>query len=92
MLVIYLDPDPEWIKIQQKCLDPDPYFVNLSETLIIPNKRADFCNDERRVVDPHWFNVDPDPAFFLNADVDTDLDPVSNPGVWWPKIEKNLQL
>ncbi len=47
-----------------------------------------------RVVDPHWFNSDPDPAFFLivNPDQDTypDPDPVPNPGFWWPKIgEKN---
>jgi hypothetical protein len=34
-----------------------------------------------RVVDPHWFDADPDPAFFLIADPD--------PGFWWPKIEKN---
>ncbi len=35
-----------------------------------------------RVVDPHRFNADPDPAFFLIADpaLDTDPDPVSNPG------------
>jgi hypothetical protein len=30
-----------------------------------------------RVSDPHWFNADPDPAFFLIAD----------PGFWWPKIK-----
>ncbi len=35
---------------------------------------------EHRVVDPHWFNEDPDPAFFLIAD--------PNPGFWWSKIEK----
>ncbi len=29
-----------------------------------------------RVVDPHWFFADPDPAFFLI----TDPDPVPNPG------------
>jgi hypothetical protein len=39
-------------------------------------------------VDPHWFNADPDPAFFLIADPD----PVPNPGFWWLKIEKYLQL
>ncbi len=40
--------------------------------------------------DTHWFNadLDPDPAFFLNADPD----PVPNPGFWWTKIGKNLQL
>jgi hypothetical protein len=37
-----------------------------------------------RVVDPHWFNADPDPAFFLFADPD----PVPNPGFWWLKIGK----
>ncbi len=31
-------------------------------------------------MDPHCFNADPDPAFFLFADPDTDPDPVSNPG------------
>ncbi len=31
-----------------------------------------------RVVDPHWFNADPDP--------DPKADP--EPGLWWPKIEK----
>jgi hypothetical protein len=35
-----------------------------------------------RVSDPHWFNADPDPAFFLIADPD------SGSRVWWPKIEK----
>ncbi len=42
-----------------------------------------------RVSDPHWFNADPDPAFYLIADPDPDLDPdpVSN-----LKIEKILQL
>jgi len=47
-----------------------------------------------RVVDPYWFNADPDPAFFLIADPDTDPapDPVPNTGFWWPKIGKNLQL
>ncbi len=50
-----------------------------------------------RVVDPHWFNTDPDPAFFLIADPDpvfnADPDRVPDPGFWWPKIgEKNLQL
>jgi hypothetical protein len=44
-----------------------------------------------RVVDPHWFNADPDTRygsgysiFFLIADPD----PVSDPGFWRPKIEK----
>ncbi len=40
------------------------------------------------VVDPHCFNADPDPAFFLIADpdpafiliADPDPDPVLNPG------------
>ncbi len=43
-----------------------------------------------RVVDPHWFNANPDtdPAFFLIADPD----PVPYPGFWWPKIGNNLQL
>ncbi len=40
-----------------------------------------FC----RVADPHWFNADPDPAFFLIADPDSG----SGSRVWWPKIEKN---
>ncbi len=46
-----------------------------------------------RVVDPHWFNADPDPAFYLIADpdLDTDPDPVPNPGFWWSNIE-NLEL
>ncbi len=39
-----------------------------------------------RVVDPHWFNADPDTdtdtAFFLIADPDS----VPNPGFWWLKI------
>ncbi len=39
-----------------------------------------------RVVDPHWFNADPDPAFFLIVDPDTDPYPGPNPGFWWPKI------
>jgi hypothetical protein len=38
------------------------------------------------VVEPHWFNADPDtdpdPAFFLIADPD----PVPDSGLWWPKI------
>ncbi len=39
----------------------------------------------------HWFNADPDPAFFLIADSDNDTDPepVPNPGFWWQKVEKN---
>jgi hypothetical protein len=28
-----------------------------------------------RVVDPDWFNTDPDPAIFLNPDPDPDPDP-----------------
>ncbi len=48
-----------------------------------------------RVVDPHWFNAnpdtDPDPDFFLIADLDPDPDPVLNPGkFWWPKIKKKF--
>jgi hypothetical protein len=35
-------------------------------------------------VDPHWFNADPDPAFYLNADPDpggqTNADPDQDPG------------
>ncbi len=42
-----------------------------------------YCS-EVRDVDPHWFNADPDPAFFLIADPD----PVPNPGFWSPNIEK----
>ncbi len=38
-----------------------------------------------RVVDPHWFNADPDPAVFLIADLDPD--PVPNPG-----FKKDSQL
>ncbi len=34
-----------------------------------------------RVADPHWFNADPDPAFFLVADPD----PGSGSRVWWGK-------
>jgi hypothetical protein len=45
-------------------------------------------NQISRVVDPHWFNADPDPSFFLNVDPD----PVPNPGFWWPKIGKKLQM
>ncbi len=37
-------------------------------------------------MDPHRFNADPDPAFFLIADPD----PVLNPGFWWPS-KKNIQ-
>ncbi len=44
------------------------------------------------IVDPHWFNVDPDPACFLIAypdpDPNADPDPVPDLGVWWPKIRK----
>ncbi len=47
-----------------------------------------FCTVLCRVADPHWFNADPDPAFFPIADPD----PVPNPGFWWPKVVKNLQL
>ncbi len=47
--------------------------------------------DNWRVVDPRWFNADPDtdpdPAFFLIADPDS----VLNPEFWWPKIYENLQ-
>ncbi len=27
---------------------------------------------DTRVVDPHWFDADPDPAFFLIADLDSE--------------------
>ena len=51
---------------------------------------------QSRIVDPHWSNADPDPAFFLIADPDPDTDaepdPEMNPRFWWPKIGKNLQL
>jgi hypothetical protein len=50
-----------------------------------------------RVVDPHWFNEDPDSAFFLIADPDphlnADPNPVPDPRFLWTKIEKKkLQL
>ncbi len=32
--------------------------------------------------------ADLDPEFFQIADPD----PVSSPGIWWPKIDKNVQL
>jgi hypothetical protein len=42
-----------------------------------------------RVVNPHKFNADPDPAFFLIAgpdpDTDTDPDPAPNPGILMTK-------
>jgi hypothetical protein len=46
------------------------------------------------VVDPHRFNADPDPAFFLIADPDpdTDPDPVPNPGFDDQKLRKKSQL
>ncbi len=54
------------------------------------------------VVDPNWFNADPDtdsdPAFFLVADpapdpnADPNPDPVLDQEFWWPKIEIDLQL
>ncbi len=34
--------------------------------------------------------TDPDPAILVNADPDPDPD--LDPGFWWPKIGKNLQL
>jgi hypothetical protein len=37
-----------------------------------------------RVVDPHRFNADPDPAFFLISDPD----PVPNPGLYDKNLEK----
>jgi hypothetical protein len=45
-------------------------------------------------VDPHRFNTDPDPAFFLIADPgpDTDPDPVPNPGFDDQKLRKKSQL
>ncbi len=43
-----------------------------------------------RVVDPHWFNADPDPDPVPDPYEDPDPDPVPNPGFGWPKIEKNL--
>ena len=39
-----------------------------------------------RVSDPHWFNADPDPEFFLIADPDPD------PGFDDLKLTKNIQL
>jgi hypothetical protein len=33
----------------------------------------------RRVVDPDWFNTDPDPAFLLNPDPDPEPDPDLDP-------------
>jgi hypothetical protein len=65
-----------------------------------------FCgvlDQSSRVADPHWFNADPDPAFFLIADPDpaffliSDPDPVVDLGFWWPKIyeftgEKNQKI
>ncbi len=53
------------------------------------SKRGEII-DGGRVLDPHWFNADPDtdpdPAFFLIAD------PVPGSGskVWWSKIGKKL--
>jgi hypothetical protein len=32
-------------------------------------------NDLKQVVDPDWFNTDPDPAFLLNPDPDPEPDP-----------------
>ncbi len=41
-----------------------------------------------------WISANPDPAFQVNVDLDPDPTPDSDPdqGVWWLKIEKNLQL
>ncbi len=41
-----------------------------------------WCGYGQGFVDPHWFNADADPAFFLIAN------PVPDPGFPWPKIEQ----
>ncbi len=66
--------------------------INFSTNNIITtdlNHTKGKCAATFRVLDPHWFNADPDPAFFLIADPD---DPVPNPGFWWPKRQKLYKI
>ncbi len=57
-----------------------------SSTVIWKPIRSSAASIKSMVADPHWFNADPD----------TDPDPAIFPGsgsrVWWPKVEKNVQL
>jgi hypothetical protein len=45
-----------------------------------------------RVLDPHSFIADPDPAFYLITAPDSDPDPVPNPFFDDQKKEKKLQM
>ncbi len=60
---------------------------NLKWNTKVKTEKTALC----RVSDPHWFNADPDPAFFLIADPDPVFFLIAD-CVWWPKIGKNLQL
>ncbi len=71
--------------------DPCPNLVNLMLLLADPKHWLSQRHiAQSRVVDPHWFNADRDPAFFLIAGPDPDS--VRSPGVWWPKIDRHLLL
>ncbi len=46
------------------------------------------------VMDPDSLKPDPDPSFKVNPDPATDLnkDSDTDPGFWWPKLKKKIQL
>ncbi len=74
-----------------------PWLENvIPGSMIITIPRKDWRRPGR-VVDPHWFNADPDPAFSPIADPNPD--PVTNPGfddqkfyIFWSKIAIYLSL
>ncbi len=39
-----------------------------------------YFSENSSVLDPHWFNGDPDPAFYINPVLDPYLDPGVDPG------------
>ncbi len=87
---IYLCKKFRWTCLARQRSQP----CRQSRALARPARRwaGDRCTSTpaSRVVDPYWFNADPDQAFFQIAD--SDPDPVPNPGFWWLKNWKNLQL
>jgi hypothetical protein len=85
---IRIRPDPHKSKkvksgsaLKNKMLDPDAHVTDAD-----PHKPGNSNTTGSVPYQCCGSNTDPHPAFFVNADPDTD----PNKGFWWQKIGKNL--
>ncbi len=69
------------IQINLNYLDDDP---DSGVGIIADSHSPESYSKVYSVVYPNYFNADPDPAFFVNAD------PNSDPGFRWPEIWKKF--